>query len=132
MHLRHLVFIAMFSSGKPQAADNASETLSVYCNVFIYMIKTFSSFCIIIVITYYRLFFSLFFESVFAFIILSGLSQCISVPSSVRLQRLIGKMMVPGCVHVCLRFAVGFGTSGVCTFHVLILMSNLVLNCEVL
>ena len=41
-------------------------------------------------------------------------------------------LMVPGCVHVCLRFAVDAGSSGVCMFHVLILMSILVLNCEVL
>ena len=41
-------------------------------------------------------------------------------------------LVVPGCVHVCLHFAVGVGSSGVCMFHVLILMSILVLNCEVL
>ena len=41
-------------------------------------------------------------------------------------------LIVPGCVHVCLRSAVGVGSSGVCMFHVLILMSILVLNCEVL
>ena len=35
-------------------------------------------------------------------------------------------------VHVGLRFDVGVGSSGVCMFHVLILMSILVLNCEVL
>ena len=35
---------------------------------------------------------------------------------------------VPGCVHVCLHFAVGVGSSGVCMFHVLILTSILVLN----
>ena len=40
-------------------------------------------------------------------------------------------LIVPGCVHVCLRFAVDVGLSGVCTLHVLILMSILVLNCEV-
>ena len=40
--------------------------------------------------------------------------------------------VVPGCVHVCLRFAVDVGSSGLCMFHVLILMSILVLNCEVL
>ena len=39
---------------------------------------------------------------------------------------------VPGCVHVCLHFAVGVASSGVCMFHVLILMFILVLNCEVL
>ena len=41
-------------------------------------------------------------------------------------------LSVPGCVHVCLRFAVSVGSSSVCMFHVLILMPNLVLNCEVL
>ena len=43
-------------------------------------------------------------------------------------------LIVPGCVHVCvcLHFAVDVGSSGVCMFHVLILMSILVLNCEVL
>ena len=41
-------------------------------------------------------------------------------------------LIVPGCVHVCLRFAVDVGSSGVCMFHVLILVSILVLNCDVL
>ena len=41
-------------------------------------------------------------------------------------------LIVPGCMHVCLHFAVGAGSSGVCVFHVLILMFVLVLNCEVL
>ena len=41
-------------------------------------------------------------------------------------------LIVPGCVLVCLHFAVDVGSSGVCMFHVLILMSILVLNCEVL
>ena len=41
-------------------------------------------------------------------------------------------LLVPGCVHVCLRFAVGVGSSGVRMFHVLILLSFLVLSCEVL
>ena len=41
-------------------------------------------------------------------------------------------LTVPGCVHVCLRFAVGVGLSGVTMFHAVILMSILVLNCEVL
>ena len=40
-------------------------------------------------------------------------------------------LIVPGCVHVCPCFAVDVGSSGVCMFHVLILMSSLVLNCEV-
>ena len=38
----------------------------------------------------------------------------------------------PGRVRVCLRFAVGAGSSGVCMFHVLIPMPSLVFNCEVL
>ena len=33
-------------------------------------------------------------------------------------------LIVPGCVHVGLRFAVDVGSSGVCMFHVLILMSS--------
>ena len=37
-----------------------------------------------------------------------------------------------GCVHVCLHFAVGVGSSGVCMFQQLIVMFILVLNCEVL
>ena len=41
-------------------------------------------------------------------------------------------LIVPGSVRVCLHFAVGVGSSGVCMFHVLILMSILVLKCEVL
>ena len=41
-------------------------------------------------------------------------------------------LIIPGCVYVCLHFAVGIGSSGVCMFYVLILMSILVLNCEVL
>ena len=41
-------------------------------------------------------------------------------------------LMVPGCAHVGLRFAVDVGSSGVGMFHVLILMFILVLNCEVL
>ena len=41
-------------------------------------------------------------------------------------------LIVLGCALVCLHFVVGVGLSGVCMFHVLILMSILVLNCEVL
>ena len=41
-------------------------------------------------------------------------------------------LIVLGCAQVCLRFAVGVGSSGVCMFHVLILMFILVFNCEVL
>ena len=45
----------------------------------------------------------------------------------------LGRMLIVlGCVHVGLRFAVDVGSSGVCMCHVLILMSILVLNCEVL
>ena len=40
-------------------------------------------------------------------------------------------LIVPGCVHVCLRFVVGVGLSGViCMFHVLIMIFIVVLNCE--
>ena len=41
-------------------------------------------------------------------------------------------LIVPRCVHVCLRFAVGVGSSGVCMFRVLILVFILALNCEAL
>ena len=41
-------------------------------------------------------------------------------------------LIVPGCVHVCLCFAVGVESSGVCIFHVLFLMFIFVCNCEVL
>ena len=40
--------------------------------------------------------------------------------------------VVLGSVHVCLHLAVGVGSSGICMFHVLILMFILALNCEVL
>ena len=40
--------------------------------------------------------------------------------------------IVPGCVHVCLHFAVGAGSSGVCISHVLIVMLLPDLNCEML
>ena len=49
-----------------------------------------------------------------------------------RFKRTLFALTVPGCVHVCLHFAVGVGSSGVCIFHVLIPMSILVWNCEVL
>jgi len=57
--------------------------------------------------------------------------SCVHVPCIAALHVLIA-LTVPGCVHVCLRFAVGVGLSGVCMFHVLIVMLILVLNCEVL
>ena len=41
-------------------------------------------------------------------------------------------LIVLGCMHVCLYFAVGVGLSGECMFHVLIVIFILVLNCEVL
>ena len=41
-------------------------------------------------------------------------------------------LIVLECVHVCLRFAVGVGSSGVCMFHVLNLMFILVWHCEVI
>ena len=41
-------------------------------------------------------------------------------------------LIVPGCGHVCLHLVVDVGSSSVCMCHVLILMSILVLNCEVL
>ena len=55
------------------------------------------------------------------------------VPCTAALHVLIA-LIVPGCVHACLRLAVGVGSSGVCRFHVLTLtlMFILVLNCEVL
>ena len=49
-----------------------------------------------------------------------------------RFKRTLFALTVPGCVHVCLRFTVGVGSSGICIFHVLILMSILVSNSEVL
>ena len=58
-------------------------------------------------------------------------SPCINRPCIAALHDWVAQI-VPGCVHVCLRFAVGVGSSGVCMFHVLILMSILVLNCEAL
>ena len=41
-------------------------------------------------------------------------------------------LTVPGCVRVCLRFAVGVGSPGVCMIHILIQTFILALNCEVL
>ena len=57
--------------------------------------------------------------------------RCVHGPCIAALHVLIA-LTVPGYVHVCLRFAVGVGLSGVCMFHVLIVMLILVLNCEVL
>ena len=57
--------------------------------------------------------------------------RCFDGPSVAALHVWVA-LIVPGCVHVCLRFAVDVGSSGVCMFNVLILMSILVLNCEVL
>ena len=59
--------------------------------------------------------------------------RCVYVPCIAALHVLIA-LIVLGCVHVCLHFAVGTGSSGVCMFYIyiLILMCILVLNCEVL
>ena len=57
--------------------------------------------------------------------------RCFRGPCNAALHLWVA-LIVPGRVHVCLRFAVGVGSSGVCMFHVLILMILLVLNCEVL
>ena len=57
--------------------------------------------------------------------------RCVHGPCIAVLHVLIA-LTVPGCVHVCLRFDVGVGLSGVCMFRVLIVMFILVLNCEVL
>ena len=57
--------------------------------------------------------------------------RCIHGPCIAALHVLIA-LIVVGCVHVCLHFAVDVGSSGACMFHVLILMFILVFNCEVL
>ena len=57
--------------------------------------------------------------------------RCVQGPCTVALHVLIA-LLVPGCVNVCLHFAVGVGSSGACMFHVLISIFILVLNCEVL
>ena len=57
--------------------------------------------------------------------------KCVHGPCIAALH-VLAALIVPGCVHVCLHFAVGAGLSGVCMFQVLILMFILVLNCEVL
>ena len=57
--------------------------------------------------------------------------RCVCVPCIAALH-VLTTLTVPGCVHVCLHFAVDVGSSGACMFHVLILMFILVLNCEVL
>ena len=57
--------------------------------------------------------------------------RCVHGPCIAALHVLIA-LIVPGCVHVGLRFAVGVALSGVCMFHLLIVMFILVLNCEVL
>ena len=50
------------------------------------------------------------------------LQSCVHGPCIAALHVLIA-LTVPGCVHVCLCFAVGIGSSGVCMFHVLISFS---------
>ena len=57
--------------------------------------------------------------------------RCVHGPYIAALHVLTA-LIAPGRVHVCLRFAVGVGLSGVCMFHVLIVIFILVLNCEVL
>ena len=57
--------------------------------------------------------------------------RCFRGPCTAALHLWVA-LIVPRRVHVCLRFAVGVGSSGVCMFHVLIVMILLVLNCEVL
>ena len=57
--------------------------------------------------------------------------RCVDGPCIAALHVRVA-LIVPGCVHVFLRFAVDVKSSGVCMLHVLILMSVLVLNCEVL
>ena len=51
---------------------------------------------------------------------------CVHSPCTAALQVLTA-LTVPGCVLVCLRFAVGVGSSGVYMFYVFILMSIVVL-----
>ena len=53
--------------------------------------------------------------------------RCVHGPCIAALHVLIA-LIVPECVHICLCFAVGVGSSGVCMLHVLILMPILVLN----
>ena len=57
--------------------------------------------------------------------------RCVHGPCIVALHVWVA-LTVPGCVHVCLHFVDCIGLSGVCMFHVLIVMFILVLNCEVL
>ena len=57
--------------------------------------------------------------------------RCVHGPCIAALNVLIA-LIVLGCVHACLRFAVGVGLSAVCISHVLIVMLILVFNCEVL
>ena len=58
--------------------------------------------------------------------------RCVHGPCIIAALHVLIALIVLGCVHVCLRFAVGVGVSGVCMFHVLIAMFTLVLDCEVL
>ena len=57
--------------------------------------------------------------------------RCVHSPCIAALHVLIA-LTVLGCLHVCLRFAVGVELSDVCMFYVLIVMFILPLNCEVL
>ena len=51
--------------------------------------------------------------------------RCVHVPCNAALHVLTA-FIVPGCVRVCLYFPGGIGSSGVCMFHILILMFILV------
>ena len=55
--------------------------------------------------------------------------RCVHGPCIAALHVLIA-LIVLGCVHVCLRFAVSVGLSSVWMFHVLIVRFILILNCE--
>ena len=57
--------------------------------------------------------------------------NCVQIPCIAALHFLTAAIVL-GCVRVCLRFAVGVGLSGICMFHVWIVMLVLVLNCEAL
>ena len=57
--------------------------------------------------------------------------RCVQCPCIAALH-VLSALTVLGCVHVCLRFAVGVGLSGVCMFHVLIVIFIVVLNCDML
>ena len=57
--------------------------------------------------------------------------KCVQDPGIAALH-VLAALIVLGCVHVCLHFAVGAGLSGVCMLYALIVIFILLLNCEVL